>query len=212
MICIAGRDTLSASSQGPGLSKGPSIDRSLQQPPRKSQPKTKKGRGRRRRFLDRADTGKRDRREYREPYSEEQAMWLWFFRIDVRMPWKKVIAKYTIDWPLDQRKLTGTQCKFYRLATQYGFPKSRQRKGSPEEVAHRWGMWPMMRRSYAWMEEHRHMLQGKSTLNTTTHSRRLMRVQAMWEAALTMDQHNIIDRSTASRFVSTAGSHEARLA
>lgn len=113
-------------------------------------------------------TGKKKRKEYRRPYTEEQVMWLWFFKIDVQMKWDDVLEKYNVDWPKDQREKGGTQCKFYRLAAQYGLPKMRQMKGSPKYIAHRYGMWPMMRRSYRWMDPCKHMLPGQSTLNDHT--------------------------------------------
>lgn len=131
---------------------------------------------------------------HRKTYPEEQVMWIWFFRIDLQIPWCEIEKKFLARWPHDERALGGMQCRFYRSVGQYGLPKMRIAKEAVKEtgekICYRWGMWPMMRRSYPWMDEHKHTLQGRSMLNATRSSHRLTSAQAMWEAARTMDQNN----------------------
>ena len=162
---ILGPDEVCSQNRGHNPYFGTSVSLPLRQSGTNERPQSTRG-GQGSRQTSR--TGMTNPKGYRRPYTEEQVMWLWFFFIDIRMPWDEVIKKYNVDWSTGvERKKTGTQCRFYRLAKQYGLPGRRQMKGSPEEKAHRWGMWPIVRRSYQWMEPFEDLLQGKSMPNMT---------------------------------------------
>ena len=60
-------------------------------------------------------------------YSEEEAIFCWYHRVDLGMPWDRVAEEFGRRWPHLHRKKSGLQCKFYRLLDDFGVEKVREK-------------------------------------------------------------------------------------
>ncbi|KIW50296.1 hypothetical protein PV05_11897 [Exophiala xenobiotica] len=90
----------------------------------------------------------------REKYTEEEAYFIWYHRIDLNMPWNKVLEAYSRNFA-ETRKKAGLQCRFYRIVDQHKVKKVRQ-QGRPERNTRgyhieKFGVIAQTDRRYHWM-------------------------------------------------------------
>ena len=66
-------------------------------------------------------------RPHRPKYSDEQAAFVWYQRIDLGRSWEEVVNAFNRQYPRDAvRGRGGLQCKFYRILTAYGVRNVRE--------------------------------------------------------------------------------------
>jgi hypothetical protein len=98
--------------------------------------------------------GKR-RLQSRPKYNEEQALFIWYHRIDLNMEWDAVWERFEEAFP--GRGKAGLQCKFYRILSQYQVAKVREQSklGRTEgsSKARQFGMANTTGRRFWWMKQ-----------------------------------------------------------
>ena len=105
----------------------------------------------------RSSSHRRERREMRPTYQQEEEYFIWYHRVDLGMDWRDVREAYNAQFPHRQRRgFQGIQCKYYRCCETHGIPRVRERNraASPDKsygVRNRLpGLW------YPWMRsQHR---------------------------------------------------------
>ena len=107
---------------------------------------------------------RRERREMRPTYQQEEEYFIWYHRVDLGMDWRDVRQAYNAQFPQRQRRgFQGIQCKYYRCCETHGIPRVRERNraATPDKsygVRNRLpGLW------YPWM---RTQVQGNSPTAT----------------------------------------------
>ncbi|KAG9770759.1 hypothetical protein KCU88_g6533, partial [Aureobasidium melanogenum] len=90
----------------------------------------------------------------RDKYDQEEAMFIWYHRIDLALPWSRVQQAFQQQFH-EQRGKAGLQCKFYRILTSHHIEKVRAQrtpgeKRRPEDRAE-WGVIAQTPYRYAWM-------------------------------------------------------------
>lgn len=84
----------------------------------------------------RSSSGRRERREMRPTYQQEEEYFIWYHRVDLGMDWRDVRAAYNTQFPERQRRgFQGIQCKYYRCCETHGIPRVRERNraASPDK-------------------------------------------------------------------------------
>ena len=80
------------------------------------------------RQMSRSDSRRRERREMRPTYQQEEEYFIWYHRVDLGMDWRDVRAAYNAQFPDRQRRgFQGIQCKYYRCCETHGVPRVRER-------------------------------------------------------------------------------------
>ena len=67
-------------------------------------------------------------RPFRPPYTDEQMLFIWYLRIDCLYSWTDLAEEYNARFSrggIDERPLTGLQCKYYRILKLWGVPDVR---------------------------------------------------------------------------------------
>ena len=90
----------------------------------------------------------------REKYTEEEAYFIWYHRIDLNMQWDQVQEAYSRNFS-ETRKKAGLQCRFYRIVDQHKVKKVRQ-QGRPDrntkgDHIEKFGVIAQTNRRYRWM-------------------------------------------------------------
>ncbi|KAJ9498666.1 hypothetical protein H2202_005852 [Exophiala xenobiotica] len=90
----------------------------------------------------------------REKYTDEEAYFIWYHRIDLNMPWDQVKEAYSRTFS-ETRKKAGLQCRFYRIVDQHKVTKVRQ-QGRPDRSIRgghieKFGVIAQTDRRYYWM-------------------------------------------------------------
>lgn len=107
-------------------------------------------------------------REFRSPYQEEQHLWIWFFRIDMRRTWDEVALAYNRYWHPNERyfvpedaprKKGGLQCKLYRVLETYGLPQVREQEQTSDGLSP-FSMWLQVGKHFPWMDPYADLLPG----------------------------------------------------
>ncbi|MCJ1478123.1 hypothetical protein MMC13_006799 [Lambiella insularis] len=80
------------------------------------------------RHTSRSSSGRRERREMRPTYQQEEEYFIWYHRVDLNLDWRDVRAAYNNQFPDRQRRgFQGIQCKYYRCCETHGIPRVRER-------------------------------------------------------------------------------------
>ena len=108
-------------------------------------------------------------REFRSPYQEEQHLWIWFFRIDMRRTWDEVAFAYNRYWHPNERyvvpedaprKKGGLQCKLYRVLENYNLPQVREQEQTSDGLSP-FSMWLQVGKQFPWMDPYADLLPGQ---------------------------------------------------
>lgn len=93
------------------------------------------------------------RREFRPTYSEEEALFIWYHRLDLGLDWADVTEAYNKQFPDRPREgCGGIQCKYYRCCQDNNIPKVRERRRSAS-AAEDYGMRARTGLHYPWMRD-----------------------------------------------------------
>ncbi|MCJ1421419.1 hypothetical protein MMC32_007782 [Xylographa parallela] len=108
------------------------------------------------RHMSRSDSRRRERREMRPTYQQEEEYFIWYHRVDLGMDWRDVRAAYNAQFPDRQRRgFQGIQCKYYRCCETHGVPRVRERNraATPDKSYGRErSLWRIERRLHlAWL-------------------------------------------------------------
>ena len=107
---------------------------------------------RRRMSVSSRSSGTRERRQFRPTYSDEEVLFIWYYRIDLGYDWQDITHAYNAQFPDRPRDgFGGIQCKYYRYCEEFGIPKVRNRDRSASAVSE-YGMRSRTGRSYPWMK------------------------------------------------------------
>ena len=92
------------------------------------------------------------RREFRPTYSEEETLFIWYHRIDLKYDWPDIINAYNAQFPDRVREGPGgIQCRYYRCCSDNNIPKVRDRRRSASSVKD-YGMRARTGLVYPWMK------------------------------------------------------------
>lgn len=100
------------------------------------------------------------RRPPRPKYTEEQIIFIWYMRTDMRLSWDKVLDSYRRCFSVSRDK-SGLQCRFYRVLIDWGVEKVRDqnphpRDGNKDQMIGQYGVVQRTNKRYWWMKlEHR---------------------------------------------------------
>ena len=93
---------------------------------------------------------------FRPAYSTEEQHFIWYLRIDRGYLWPKVLDAFNARFSHNsgRRKLSGLQCRYYRLLNQHGIPKVRMLRTA--DVEQKYGMRASLARAgnsvtYPWL-------------------------------------------------------------
>lgn len=93
------------------------------------------------------------RREFRPTYSEEEALFIWYHRVDLSLDWPDITEAYNKQFPERPREGPGgIQCKYYRCCADNNVPKVRERRRSAS-AAEEYGMKARTGLNYSWMRD-----------------------------------------------------------
>ena len=93
------------------------------------------------------------RREFRPTYSEEEALFIWYHRLDLGLDWSYITEAYNKQFPDRHREgVGGIQCKYYRCCQENNVPKVRERRRSAS-AAEEYGMKARTGLHFAWMRD-----------------------------------------------------------
>ena len=93
------------------------------------------------------------RREFRPTYSEEEALFIWYHRVDLGLDWQDITNAYKRQFPERPREGPGgIQCKYYRCCAENNIPKVRERDKSASAVEE-YGMKARTGLHYPWMRD-----------------------------------------------------------
>ena len=93
----------------------------------------------------------RERRQFRPTYSDEEVLFIWYYRIDLGYDWQEICRAYNAQFPSRPRVgIGGIQCKYYRYCEESGIPKVRNRDRSASAVQ-KYGMRSRTGLTYPWM-------------------------------------------------------------
>ena len=93
------------------------------------------------------------RREFRPTYSDEEANFIWYHRLDLGWDWGEITAAYNKQFPERPREGPGgIQCKYYRCCSDNNIPKVRERRRSAS-AADEYGMKAKTKLRYRWMRD-----------------------------------------------------------
>ena len=94
-----------------------------------------------------------NRREFRPTYSDEEANFIWYHRLDLGWEWSDITEAFNKQFPERTRDgAGGIQCKYYRCCSDNNIPKVRERRRSPS-AADEYGMKAKTRLHYPWMRD-----------------------------------------------------------
>ena len=93
------------------------------------------------------------RREFRPTYSDEEAFFIWYHRLDLGWDWSDITEAYNKQFPERPRDgAGGMQCKYYRCCSDNNIPKVRELRRSAS-AADEYGMKAKTRLHYPWMRD-----------------------------------------------------------
>lgn len=94
------------------------------------------------------------KREARPTYTEEEQMFIWYFRTDLEMCWDDVHSEF-LRHGFRRRDKGGLQCKFYRVLSDWDVPKVRSQAKKLRSEKHntvgQFGLVQRTTRRYSWM-------------------------------------------------------------
>ncbi|MCJ1468616.1 hypothetical protein MMC07_007245 [Pseudocyphellaria aurata] len=97
--------------------------------------------------------GTKERRPFRPAYSDEEAHFIWYCRIDLGYNWWYLTNAYNARFPDRPRaSIGGIQCKYYRHCEATGIPKVRDRGRGARQVL-KYGMRSRTGLTYPWMRD-----------------------------------------------------------
>ena len=93
------------------------------------------------------------RREFRPTYSDEEAFFIWYHRLDLGWDWSDITEAYNKQFPERPREgAGGMQCKYYRCCSDNNIPKVRELRRSAS-AADEYGMKAKTKLHYPWMRD-----------------------------------------------------------